>query len=314
MRIAVAGLLHETNTFANGTTTLADFEAPGGWPALARGDALVTELAGTAAPMAGALQTLERAGGTPVGILWALALPSGQVEHDAFETFCAEITARLTAAHREAPLDGVYLDLHGAMVTTKCADGEGEILARVRHVVGEAVPIAASLDAHANVSPRMVAVADTLDVYRTYPHVDMTETGSRAMERLLTMTAQAKRPAKAFRPVPFLTSIVTQSTLDEPTAGLVVDALTLPRDTTGGALSAAFGFPLADVVDAGPSIIAYADTTRDADTLADALLEKWCAAEAAFGAELLDPDVAVARAQAIGRERGGQVVIADAQD
>ena len=75
------------------------------------------------------------------------------------------------------PLDAVYLDLHGAMVTEHLDDGEGEILARVRKVIGKDLPLVVSLDLHANVTPEMVEHADALIAYRTYPHVDMADTG-----------------------------------------------------------------------------------------------------------------------------------------
>ena len=83
-----------------------------------------------------------------------------------------------------APLDGVYLDLHGAMVTEHYEDGEGELLRRVRQVVGAEVPVVISLDLHANVTAAMVEYSDTMTIYRTYPHLDMATTGARACEQL----------------------------------------------------------------------------------------------------------------------------------
>jgi len=80
----------------------------------------------------------------------------------------------------DARPDAVYLDLHGAMVAEHVDDGEGELLARVRRTVGASVPVVASLDLHANVTQRMLECADALIAYRTYPHVDMAETGARA--------------------------------------------------------------------------------------------------------------------------------------
>ena len=314
-RIALAGLMHETNTFAAGTAKMADFEAPGGWPPLVRGDALPAALASTSTPMSGALKVLAEAGGEPVPLLWTLALPSGPVDHTTFEALAGEIVERLAAAHAARPVDGVFLDLHGAMVTTACDDGEAEILARVRAVVGPAVPVAASLDAHANISPRMVRMADHLDIFRTYPHVDMPETGGRAMARLLDIVARGRPYAKAFRAVPFLTSIVMQSTLDAPTDGLVASGLARAETVPGGSLSQAFGFPLADIADVGPSIVAYAESEADAEAMAEAQLAEWLAAEAAFGAEMLTSAEAASRAIALAAGSGsGPVVIADAQD
>src|SRR6185503_1819802 len=90
------------------------------------------------------------------------------------------------------PLDGVYLDLHGAMVTEHLDDGEGELLARVRRVIGKELPLVVSLDLHANVTPRMVEHADALIAYRTYPHVDMADTG-RSAARHLALLLRAKQ-------------------------------------------------------------------------------------------------------------------------
>ena len=80
-------------------------------------------------------------------------------------------------------IDGIYLDLHGAMVTESCEDGEGELLERIRDLVGHAVPIAVSLDLHANVTRRMVDHASAITIFRTYPHLDMAETGGASLDR-----------------------------------------------------------------------------------------------------------------------------------
>ena len=110
------------------------------------------------------------------------ASPSAHVTEDAFERIVRTIGRR----HRDAagPLDAVYLDLHGAMVAEHLDDGEGEMLARVRQLIGHDMPLVASLDLHANVTPRDGRAADALIAYRTYPHVDMADTGRAAREHL----------------------------------------------------------------------------------------------------------------------------------
>ena len=118
------------------------------------------------------------------------------------------------------PLDAVYLDLHGAMVTEHLDDGEGEVLARVRKVIGKDVPLVASLDLHANVTPEMVEHADALIAYRTYPHVDMADTGRASAKHLALMLKTKTRFAKAFRQLPFLIPISWQCTTDQPTKGI----------------------------------------------------------------------------------------------
>ena len=169
-RIAVGGMQHETNTFAPSRADYTAFEAGGGWPSVQYGDPLFDAVAGANIPAQGAIEALRSSGHTLVATAWASASPSAHVTSDAFERIVGELVARLKAA---GPVDGVYLDLHGAMVTEAHDDGEGEILRRVRAAVGPRVPIAASLDLHANMTRAMFETADALVAYRSYPHVDM---------------------------------------------------------------------------------------------------------------------------------------------
>ena len=132
-RIAVAGFHHETNSFAPTKATFADFEAPDAWPGLVRGAALVDAFAEINVPMSGALGVLRGAGCEIAPILWANAGPSAHVTDDAYERIAGMIVGGLEQA---GPLDGIYLDLHGAMVTEHLDDGEGELLARERWTPG----------------------------------------------------------------------------------------------------------------------------------------------------------------------------------
>ena len=122
-------------------------------------------------------------------LAWCSAQPSGPVTREAFETVCAMLLDDLAEC---GPVDAVYLDLHGAMVAAHVEDADGELLERVRGRVGPGVVVIASLDFHANVSPRMVAAADALVGYRTYPHVDMAETGARAYRVLRRLLGQPR--------------------------------------------------------------------------------------------------------------------------
>src|SRR6185436_19232127 len=132
-----------------------------------------------------------------VGTAWAAASPSAHVTKEAFDRITGELVANLEKA---LPVDGVYLDLHGAMVSEEFEDGEGEILRRVRAVVGPRVPIVASLDLHANVTRAMVA-------YRTYQHVDMADTGARAARQLEQMLKTGDRLHGDFHTLDYLTGI-----------------------------------------------------------------------------------------------------------
>ena len=302
-RIAVAGLQHETNTFAPLPTTLADFESAGAWPALVRGEALPGRLRGLNLPASGFLDASDGLEVAP--ILWAMAEPSGLVETDTFDRIASEIVDGAVAARP----DGVYLDLHGAMVTEDHDDAEAELLERLRHALGD-VPIVASLDLHANVSSALAERASALAIYRTYPHVDFAETGARAAALLRRLLAHGPF-ATAHRPAPFLVPITEQSTLREPGRTLYAALPGLERRTGAVSLDLAMGFPPADIPFVGPSVIAHAADRTTADAAADALLASLLDAEERFSDPLIPAAAAVARAVAADRH---PVVVADPQD
>ncbi len=307
--IAVGGFQHETNTFAPSKADFAAFESGGGWPELCFGEAIAPRLASANIPATGAFDALHAAGHRTIGLAWAAASPSAQVTRDAYERIVGEMLTRLRAA---GPVDGVYLDLHGAMVTEHLDDGEGELLARVRKVVGPGVPVIASLDLHANLTRAMMEFADGFVAYRTYPHIDMAAAGARAA-KLLERTLAAGRPfAKAVRPLDFLTGLSSQSTFIEPGRRLyeLLEQLEREHDTV---LSFTPGFPMADFPECQMAVCGYgpdaAQTQRAVDALARAIHD----AEPEFALDLYEPDAAVARAAQHG-EPGAPVVLADTQD
>ncbi|HYF58884.1 MAG TPA: M81 family metallopeptidase [Burkholderiaceae bacterium] len=300
---------HETNTFAPSRADYAAFESGGGWPSIQRGEPLFEAVAGANIPVQGAIEALRAAGHALVPTTWAAASPSAHVTRDAFERIVGDLVARLRAA---GPVDGVYLDLHGAMVCEHVDDGEGEILQRVREVVGPQVPVVASLDLHANVTRRMVAMADALTIYRTYPHVDMAETGARAAALLDAMIRTGRRPAKAFRQFDYLTGIPSQCTFVEPCRGLY-DRLAALERTHRASIDFAPGFPMADFPECGMSAVAYADDDASARAALAAIGDAIAAAEPDFALELLEPDDAVRRAMRTGAP-GAPTVLADTQD
>ena len=205
-RIAVGGFQHETNTFAPGRATFEDFRKHDGWPGLVRGLGLFDAVAGINLPIAGFIEAARRDRHELMALTWCSAEPCSYVEHVAFERICDQLCGDLRDL---GPLDGVYLDLHGAMVTEHLEDGEGEILRRVRETVGRHTPLVASLDFHANITRAMVEEATALAVYRTYPHIDMAETGARAYS-LLARALSGEILCKAFRKLPFLIPLTAQ--------------------------------------------------------------------------------------------------------
>src|SRR5919106_2098040 len=147
-RIAVGGFLHETNTFAPTKATYEDFVHGGGWPSMSHGADVLRVMRNINVGLAGFVDAAEAQGWELVPTIACGASPSAHVTKDAFERIVKVMVDGIAAA---GPLDAVYLDLHGAMVTEHFDDGEGEVLARVRNAIGKDLPLVASLDLHANV-------------------------------------------------------------------------------------------------------------------------------------------------------------------
>ncbi len=309
-RIAIGGFLHETNTFAPTKATYEAFVHGGGWPRMEVGADVVKTVRRINVGLAGFIDAAEARGWELVPTIFAAATPCAHVTEDAYERIARVMIDGIAAAGR---LDAVYLDLHGAMVTEHLDDGEGEILARVRKVIGKDLPLVVSLDLHANVTPEMVAHADALIAYRTYPHVDMADTG-RACARHLAMLLDTKqRFAKAFRQSPFLIPISWQCTNDEPTKGIYQKLAALESEAVP-TLSFAPGFPAADFVHCCPSIFAYGRTQADADRAADAIAALVESHEDDFDGKIYSPDEGVRHAMELGKTATKPVVIADTQD
>ncbi len=307
MRIAIAGFQHETNTFVAQPTSLQDFEQADSWPALLSGAAVLDGTRGMNLPIAGFAEAALNAGHDLLPVLWCAAEPGGRVTDHAYEAIAGHITE---AIGRMLPVDAVYLDLHGAMVTESRDDGEGDLLARIRAVIGCDIPLVASLDMHANVTRQMVERSDALTIYRTYPHVDMAATGARAF-RMISSILRQGRPAKAWRQGDYLIPLHAQHTGNGPARALY-RALEAFDGSDAHLAEIALGFTAADICDAGPSVLAYSLTQEEADDIADRLQQRLQAAEPEFDCALLDPVEAVA--QACRANTKAPVVIADVQD
>lgn len=314
-RVAIGGMRHETNTFA---PTQADYDAfsiLSAEPSPLEGEALLTRLRGANIPVQGALDRLQALGHDCVPLVWAAASPSAHVTEDAFERIIGRLVQRLREA---GSVDGVFLDLHGAMVCTHLDDGEGEILRRVRAVVGPGVPIAVSLDLHANVTRRMFELADAITIFRTYPHVDSARTGERAADLLHAMLVSGQRPHKAFAAFDYLTSLPSQCTTIAPARDLY-RRLEAVQARSGVSLDFGMGFAMADIAECGMTLLAYGPDASRTQAAFDEVADAIRAAEADFVTQALLPEEAVRRAiAAIAATAPGQparpVVLADTQD
>lgn len=309
-RIAIGGWQHETNTFAPHKADFKAFERADDWPHLSRGADVFDAIDGVHLPITGAVETLRSSGHELLPLLWAAATPSGPVTEDAYERISELILKSLMEI---LPVDGVFLDLHGAMVAEHMDDGEGTLLHRIRNVIGPDVPIAVSLDLHANVSDAMLEFADVLDTFRSYPHVDMGETGSRTARHLNEIIQSGKRWYCALRRPSFLIPISSGCTVFDPARSLYARIPELVQGEVT-ALSLACGFPLADIVDAGPAVIAYGLSQDAADSAADTMTAEVEQRKTEFGGKVFSPTAAVTEAQRLAACRTGPVVLADSQD
>ncbi|QCI64436.1 M81 family metallopeptidase [Phreatobacter stygius] len=310
MRIACGGFMHETNTFVPEPTGWASFNQAGAWPGFTRGDTIPAKFAPFNIAITGFMDVAIAAGHAIVPLSWSFAQPSGRVADSVFERASAYLLADIADA---AP-DAVFLELHGAMTTETTEDAEGELLHRVRRLVGPDVPIVASLDLHANVTQLMVDNASFLSAYRTYPHIDWLQTGQRVGRWFDTVRAWGPKPARAFRQMPFLIPIASGCSMIEPMKGLYALLEDIEAET-GVHLSLCPGFPSADIYDMGATVIGYGATQPEVDAAVDRLAKAVIRSEAAFLEHLAKPrdealDTAFSRAASAARP----VIIADTQD
>ena len=314
LRIAIGGFQHESHSFAPMPTGWAQFAKPGGFPPLQRAATLVDTMRTTSVPIAGAIATLEAVGATIAPLAWSFANPAGPVTPEAFERIAGIMTAALSDALDAGPIDGVFLELHGAMVAVDFPDAEAEVLRRFRAILGPDVPIACSLDPHANKTAAMVALSDVLVPYRTYPHVDQKQAGAQATRLLLDMIRTGRRPAKLFRELDFWTPLPGQCTLVSPMADVMAERARLAQSPGIVELGFCFGFPYADFPGCGMAIAAYADTPAQAAEAADALARFITAREAEFARGAIPAAEAVAEAIRIAATATRPVILADTQD
>ena len=304
-RIAIGGFQHETNTFASIGAGFSDFEMHDAWPGLTRGEDLFDAVAGINLPITGFIDTAKSDGHQLLPLLWCSAEPSAHVTEDAYERITSMLLEDLRHYHS---LDGIYLDLHGAMVTEHAEDGEGELLARIRKVVGNNIPVVIRLDLHANITKRMVAESSAITIFRTYPHIDMAATAERAYH-LLSHLMAGGRLSKAFRKLPFLVPLSAQWTGATPNRELYEQIE--GYDGSVVSIDLALGFPPADIQECGAAVVAYDADAEIAENAAAGIFDAFMQAEPLFDNNLLSADDAVCAAM---DENAGPVVLADAQD
>ena len=301
MRLLIAKVSHETNTFSPVPTPVARF-CPDG-ETLLTGQAAIDFYRGTTSCIGRYLAIADELGAEVVLPVAAAAPPSGPVDDDAFDLFCSLITDTL----RQQRFDAIMLDLHGAMVTRQYEDAEGELLRRVRAVAPD-TKLSVSLDMHANIFDGMVSRADVIAGYRTYPHVDHLPTAERAGRTLVRTLRGEVHPVMAWANVPMLPHVMAQGSYRSPNKDLQAMAEAMERSGEALVASVFTGFPHADVSQAGLSAVVVTDgNAAAAQRLVARLLDAAWAARQSFTFQTEPLADSVARAKAL----DGPVVMLD---
>ena len=260
MKLVIAQMKHETNTYSPVPTPLSRFATGGGVPL--QGQPAVAALRGTGSAIAAFIDLAEAHGASYEVAIAASAWPSGPVHDEAFEHICQRI---LDAVARGC--DALLLDLHGAMVTQSFEDGEGELLRRIR-AIAPSLPVAVALDMHTNLYDGMAECATAIAGYQTYPHVDMYETGRRAGQAVLALLQHKQKPTMAWGRQPMLPHVMRQGSDDSPNREL--QARCRQMEAEGALCASVFvGFPNADILNAGLSAVVVTDNDP-------ALARRWC--------------------------------------
>jgi microcystin degradation protein MlrC len=286
-RIAIGEISHETNTFAP-PTTLEMFRDRH-WD---HGQEILTRDRGTRTYLGGMIEAGERLGVTLIPTFAASTEPWGTITRDAYDTMVAELARGI----REAmPLDAICLALHGAGTADGAPDLESGVLAAVRDVVGEAMPIAVTLDLHGNITPRMVSLATGLFGVHEYPHTDSYERGQEAMAFLLRVLRREITPAMAIEPLPLL--IPASPSALEPAR--TINALCHHWEQQPGMIDCVFfhGFSHTDLPGAGVTVVAVAEREAGlARRTVQAVAQEIWARREAFHVKFPEPAGAVAEA------------------
>lgn len=271
--VLTADFFHETNTFNVNLTDYAAFAARN----TQFGEDAIRALGDANTELAGFRDCVRRYGWKHIHVLSAAAEPAGYVTRDAFDRLGGRIVAEVAA--NKDKLDGIALALHGAMVTEFSQDGEGELLERLRAVVGPDLPIAITLDLHANVTEKMCALANIIVSYKTYPHIDMRERGRQAGDLLERTMKGEIRPRTLRVHRPMLDEVNGGRTDVGPMIERVEKAIAYEKTPGVFAVSINAGFSNADIADVGPTVLVTYEGNEArhrafAETIADDIWEK----------------------------------------
>ena len=263
-RIAIAQFMQESHSFTTIPCTWKQFEAGH----IYRRDDILRNMHNMKVEVGGAIAVAQQHEVQLLPLIACNAVSSGYIQQDVFTALFNDLLERLQAS---LPVDGVFIALHGATVTERDEDACGTILASIRQIVGENIPIVATLDLHANVTQKMVDSCDALIGYHTCPHVDLFETGEKAMKLLLDMIAGHYSTTTAYYQLPMILPAEKSVTLDGPFREVMEYVIALEREPEVLSASAFYVQPWLDLSDVGCSVIVI---TQDNQALADRLAKQ----------------------------------------
>jgi len=255
--VAIAGILHESNSFSNLATDRQAFERG----RLRLGDQILTEWAQSQHEVAGFIAGCRKYGFEMFPALVAEATPAGPVTGAALDSLTADLIARLKASPKK--LDGLLLALHGAMVTEQHPHADAEIVRRLRQTLGPGFPIVVTHDFHANIAPEIVEHSTALLTYQTCPHVDQRARGLKAAELMDRILNGKARPTQALAKPAMVYNIRFQNTNLEPLAPITEASRQLEGNPKVLAASVSGGYQYADVPQMGPSVVVVTDNDPD---------------------------------------------------
>lgn len=250
MRVAIAGFQHETNSFAKVAASLTKWKEAG----ILHGDEIVGEYRNSKATIAGILSRLESETDIDlVPLVFSRLMPMGHMTVEATNYLFNEI---LTLIEEQGPWDIVFLAQHGAAVSDLYKDPDGELVEKVRAVVGPEVIIVTNLDYHANVSRKVVLNSDILKVYQTNPHLDTFERAFESADLAIKYFNGDINPTMYLATPPLVVNILKQGTSDKPMSELLEFAQAEMQNPEVLSVSVAGGYPYADVPQMGTTFLA----------------------------------------------------------
>ena len=302
MSVAIASIMQESNTFSPVATRYDDFQPVFGRAALARHRGKQTE-------MGGFLDVLTALGVRVEPVCAAWAITAGRTIRRDFDRLAGEFAGALRKAKN---VEGLLLSLHGAQTAEGVDDAEGRLLEVARETLGPRVPIVITLDLHANVTQRMVELVNGVFGYRTYPHVDMFESGQRAARWLLRVLDGKVEPVVAFRKLPLIVPAENMQTTSGPMLALQQRARRLERRRAIESVSVFGVQPWLDIEEMGCSAVVTAGRDGErADGAASELAHAFWDKRRDFDVQLVPPRQAIQRALRIA---GGPVVLSESSD